>query len=60
MDADATEFDEEKWYPLNGKTYITLSDEEKVYFPIPAGRGIKTRFSVTYADGVENEEVFED
>ena len=60
LDADATEFNEEKWYPLNGKTYITLADGEKIYFPIPAGRGVKTRFSVTYTDGVENEEVFED
>ncbi|WP_395815062.1 immunoglobulin-like domain-containing protein [Clostridium sp. C45] len=59
LNADAIDFDEGKWYPLNGKTYITLADGEKVYFPIPAGQGVKTRYTVTYTDGVEDEEVFE-
>ena len=60
LDADNTEFVEGEWYPLNGKTYITILDGEKVYFPIPAGQGMKTRYTVTYTDGVENEELFED
>lgn len=31
---------------------------EKVKFPIPAAQGTKTRYTVTYTDGVDNEEVF--
>ena len=46
LNADAIDFDEGKWYPLNGKTYITLADGEKVYFPIPAGQGVKTRYKI--------------
>lgn len=60
LDADNAEFKEENWYPLNGKTEINMPSGEKVKFPIPAAQGTKTRYTVTYTDGVDNEEVFKD
>ena len=60
LDVDNAEFKEENWYPLNGKTEINMPSGEKVKFPIPAAQGTKTRYTVTYTDGVDNEEVFKD
>ena len=60
LDADHTEFEEGKLYPLNGETYITMPDGSKVKFPVPGAKGIKTRYTVTYTDGVDGEVVFED
>ena len=60
LDADQPEFKEGKLYPLNGETYITMPDGSKVKFPIPGAKGIKTRYTVTYTDGVDGEVVFED
>ncbi len=60
LDVDHPEFIEGKWYPLNGQTYLTLTEGEKLHFPIPAAQGIKSRYNVTYTDGVEDEEVFTD
>lgn len=60
LDADNPAFEENKWYPLNGQTYLTLGNGQKVYFPIPAAQGVKTRYTVTYNDGVDGEEVFKD
>lgn len=59
LDADDPEFEEGKVYPLNGKTYIAMPDRSKVKFPIPGATGIKSRYTVTYTDGV-NSKVFED
>lgn len=59
LDADDPEFEEGKVYPLNGKTYIAMPDRSKVKFPIPGATGIKSRYTVTYTDGV-NGKVFED
>ena len=59
LDADNREFEEGKLYPLNGETYITMPDGSKVKFPIPGATGIKSRYTVTYTDGV-NGVVFTD
>ena len=60
LDADHTGFEEGKLYPLNGETYITMPNGSKVKFPVPGATGIKTRYTVTYTDGVDGEVVFED
>lgn len=60
LDADHPEFEEGKLYPLNGETYIAMPDGSKVKFPIPGATGIKSRYTVTYTDGVDGEVVFED
>ena len=60
LDADRPEFVEGKLYPLNGETYIAMPDGNKVKFPVPGATGIKTRYTVTYTDGVDGEVVFED
>lgn len=60
LDADHPEFEEGKLYPLNGETYITMPNGSKVKFPIPGATGIKSRYTVTYTDGVDGEVVFED
>ena len=60
LDADHSGFEEGKLYPLNGKTYIAMPDGNKVKFPVPGATGIKTRYTVTYTDGVDGEVVFED
>ena len=53
LDADHPEFEEGKLYPLNGETYITMPNGSKVKFPIPGAKGIKSRYTVTYTDGVD-------
>ena len=60
LDADHPGFEEGKLYPLNGETYIAMPDGSKVKFPIPGAKGIKSRYTVTYTDGVDGEVVFED
>ena len=60
LDADDPEFEEGKLYPLNGETYIVMPDGSKVKFPIPGAKGIKSRYTVTYTDGVDGEAVFDD
>ena len=60
LDADHPEFKEGKLYPLNGETYIVMPDGSRVKFPIPGATGIKSRYTVTYTDGVDDEVVFED
>lgn len=37
-----------------------MPDGSKVKFPIPGATGIKSRYTVTYTDGVDGEVVFED
>lgn len=59
LDADHPEFEEGKLYPLNGETYITMPDGSKVKFPVPGAKGIKSRYTVTYTDGVDGK-VFTD
>ena len=53
LDADHPDFKEGKLYPLNGETYIAMPDRSKVKFPIPGAKGIKSRYTVTYTDGVD-------
>ena len=60
LNADHSEFEEGKFYPLNGETYITMPNGSKVKFPIPGAKGIKSRYTVTYTDGVDGEDVFYD
>ena len=60
LDADHPEFEEGKLYPLNGETYIAMPDGSRVKFPIPGAKGIKPRYTVTYTDGVDGEDVFYD
>ena len=60
LDADHPEFEEGKLYPLNGETHIAMPDGSKVKFPIPGAKGIKSRYTVTYTDGVDGEDVFYD
>ena len=60
LDADHPEFEEGKFYPLNGETYITMPNGSKVKFPVPGAKGIKSRYTVTYTDGVDGEDVFKD
>lgn len=55
LDADDSEFEEGKVYPLNGKTYIAMPDGSKVKFPVPGAKGIKSRYTVTYTDGVDGD-----
>ncbi|MDQ9813618.1 hypothetical protein RFZ01_04110, partial [Acinetobacter pittii] len=52
LNVDSNDFEENKYYPLNGDTYITINGR-KVKFPIPATKGEKTTFTVTYTDGVD-------
>lgn len=59
LDADDPEFKEGKLYPLNGETHIAMPDGSKVKFPVPGAKGIKSRYTVTYTDGV-NGKVFKD
>lgn len=59
LDADHPEFKEGKLYPLNGETYIAMPDGSRVKFPIPGAKGIKSRYTVTYTDGVGGK-VFKD
>ena len=59
LDADDPEFKEGKLYPLNGETYIAMPDGSKVKFPVPGAKGIKSRYTVTYTDGVGGD-VFDD
>ena len=59
LDADHLEFEEGKLYPLNGQTYLAMPDGSKVKFPIPGAKGIKSRYTVTYTDGVDGK-VFKD
>ena len=59
LDADHPDFKEGKLYPLNGETYIAMPDGSKVKFPIPGATGIKSRYTVTYTDGVDGK-VFKD
>ena len=37
-----------------------MPDRSKVKFPVPGAKGIKTRYTVTYTDGVDGEDVFKD
>ena len=37
-----------------------MPDGSKVKFPVPGAKGIKSRYTVTYTDGVDGEEVFKD
>ena len=37
-----------------------MPDGSKVKFPIPGAKGIKSRYTVTYTDGVDGEAVFDD
>lgn len=60
LDADHPDFKEGKLYPLNGETYIAMPDGSKVKFPVPGAKGIKSRYTVTYTDGVDGEDVFKD
>ena len=60
LDADHPDFKEGKLYPLNGETHIAMPDGSKVKFPIPGAKGIKSRYTVTYTDGVDGEAVFDD
>ena len=60
LDADDPEFKEGKLYPLNGETYITMPNGSKVKFPVPGAKGIKSRYTVTYTDGVDGEGGFDD
>ena len=60
LEADRPGFKEGKLYPLNGETYIAMPDGSKVKFPIPGAKGIKSRYTVTYTDGVDGEAVFDD
>lgn len=60
LNADHSEFEEGKLYPLNGETYIAMPDRSKVKFPIPGAKGIKSRYTVTYTDGVDGKAVFYD
>lgn len=61
LNADNPDFNENEWYPLNGETYLILPQENgndvKVNFPIPAGQGVKSRYTVTWVnyDGTEME-----
>ena len=55
LDADHPEFVEGKLYPLNGQTYIAMPDGSKVKFPVPGAKGIKSRYTVTYTDGVDGD-----
>lgn len=60
LNADHPEFEEGKFYPLNGETYITMPNGSKVKFPVPGAKGIKSRYTVTYTDGVDGKPVFDD
>ena len=55
LDADHPEFEEGKLYPLNGETYIAMPDGSRVKFPVPGAKGIKSRYTVTYTDGVDGD-----
>ena len=59
IDENNNNFEEGKYYPLNGNTYIVL-DGKKIKFPIPAAKGEKTVYNIKYTDGVEGEDIFED
>ena len=53
LDVNHPDFVEDTWYPLNGETYLNFpcSDGiQRVDFPIPAAKGVKDRFTVTWED----------
>ena len=43
-------FDEDKYYPTNGDTYLTLADGAVIHFPVPAVKGTAPRYTVTWVD----------
>ena len=53
LDTTAEGFEEGKYYPTNGKTYLTYTDEngseKKLYFEIPGVKGIIPSYNVSYA-----------
>ena len=53
LDANNPDFVEDTWYPLNGETYLNFpcgDGVQRVDFPIPAAKGVKDRFTVTWED----------
>ena len=55
LDTTAEGFVEGKYYPTNGKTYLTYTDasgsEKTLYFEIPGVKGTAPRYTVTYNKG---------
>ena len=53
LDTTAEGFKEGKYYPTNGKTYLTYTDEngseKTLYFEIPGVKGIIPSYNVSYA-----------
>ena len=53
LDTTAEGFEEGKYYPTNGKTYLTYTDEngseKTLYFEIPGVKGIIPSYNVSYA-----------
>ena len=53
LDTTAELFEEGKYYPTNGKTYLTYTDEngseKTLYFEIPGVKGIIPSYNVSYA-----------
>ena len=53
LDTTAEGFEEGKYYPTNGKTYLTYTDEngseKTLYFEIPGVKGVIPSYNVSYA-----------
>ena len=51
IDTKNKDFDEDKFYPANGRTYFVVSESEKYEFPVPGVKGKSPRYTVTFNQG---------
>ena len=59
LDTTAEGFVDGQYYPTNGETYLTYTDENgdenKLYFEIPGVKGTAPRYTVTYNNGANGD-----
>ncbi|MGM9592588.1 MAG: S-layer homology domain-containing protein [Oscillospiraceae bacterium] len=59
LDTSAEGFVDGQYYPTNGETYLTYTDENgdenKLYFEIPGVKGTAPRYTVTYNNGANGD-----
>lgn len=51
LDAEMDGFDENKYYPANGRTYLIQSFTERKEFPVPGIKGQALTYTVTFNEG---------
>ena len=51
IDAERESFDETKFYPANGRTYINVPGDKSYEFPVPGVKGQSPRYTVIFNKG---------